>query len=154
LEELVGESQAMRHLRQQVRKLADCPCTVLICGESGVGKELVALGLHKHSARRKGPLVTVNCAAIASGLAESELFGHVKGGFSGAVREHAGYFAQADMGTLFLDELGELSQELQAKLLRAIETKSFRPVGGLGEVKADVRIIAATNRDLEKEVRE
>jgi Nif-specific regulatory protein len=153
-DELVGVSKEMTRLRQRVRQLADTPCTVLIHGESGVGKELVALGLHSHSARHAGPLVTVNCAAINGNLAESELFGHVKGAFSGAVRDHAGYFAQADMGTLFLDEIGELSLDLQAKLLRAIEYRCFRPVGAKAEVKADVRIIAATNRDLENEVRE
>ncbi len=153
-DELVGSSAAMSQVRQQVRRLADVPCTVLIFGESGVGKELVALGLHRHSRRSKGPLVIVNCAAISGGLAESELFGHVKGAFSGAVRDHPGYFSQADMGTLFLDELGELSLDLQAKLLRAIETKCFRPVGARADQRADVRIIAATNRDLEKEAQE
>jgi Nif-specific regulatory protein len=152
--ELVGSSPDLVRLRQRVRTLADGPCTVLIHGESGTGKELVALGLHGHSARHAGPLVTVNCAAINGSMAESELFGHVRGAFTGAVRDHAGYFAQADMGTLFLDEIGELSQDLQAKLLRAIEYRSFRPVGAQAEVRADVRIIAATNRDLEREVRE
>jgi Nif-specific regulatory protein len=127
---------------------------VLICGESGVGKELVALGLHRQSARGRGPLVTVNCAAISGTMAESELFGHVKGSFTGAVRDHPGYFSQADMGTLFLDELGELSLDLQAKLLRAIEMRCFRPVGARQDRRADVRIIAATNRDLEREVQE
>ena len=144
----------MSNLRQQVRRLADTPCTVLISGESGVGKELVALALHRQSARQSGPLVTVNCAAISGSLAESELFGHVRGAFSGALRDHPGFFAQADMGTLFLDELGELSLDMQAKLLRVIETKSFRPVGAVAESRVDVRIIAATNRDLEQEARE
>ncbi len=144
----------MAQLRQQIRRLADGPCTVLIFGESGVGKELVALGLHRQSSRHRGPLVTVNCAAISGTMAESELFGHMRGAFTGATRDHPGFFAQADMGTLFLDELGELSLDLQAKLLRAIETKSFRPVGARAEVRADVRIIVATNRDLEQEVRE
>ncbi len=153
-DELVGSSAVMVRLRQRVRQLAAAPCTVLIHGESGVGKELVALGLHRHSARRAGPLVTVNCAAISGTLAESELFGHVKGAFTGAVRDHAGYFAQADLGTLFLDEIAELSLDLQAKLLRAIEYHGFRPLGAAGERKADVRIVAATNRDLEREVRE
>jgi Nif-specific regulatory protein len=153
-DELVGQSQDLVRLRQRVRQLADGPCTVLIHGESGVGKELVALGLHGQSTRYAGPLVAVNCAAINGSMAESELFGHVKGAFTGAVRDHAGYFAQADMGTLFLDEIGELSLDLQAKLLRAIEYRSFRPVGATAEVKADVRIIAATNRDLDREVRD
>jgi Nif-specific regulatory protein len=153
-DQLVGSSAALGQLRDQVCRLADSPCTVLIIGESGVGKELVALALHQQSARQRGPLVTVNCAAISGTMAESELFGHVRGAFTGAVRDHPGYFAQADMGTLFLDELGELSLDMQAKLLRAMETKSFRPVGARGEMRADVRIIAATNRDLEQEVRE
>jgi Nif-specific regulatory protein len=153
-DELVGSSPAMTQLRQQVRRLAEGPLTVLIFGESGVGKELVALGLHRQSSRHKGPMVTVNCAAINGSMAESELFGHVKGAFTGAVRDHPGYFAQADMGTLFLDELGELSLDLQAKLLRAIETKCFRPVGARADQRADVRIIAATNRNLEREAQE
>jgi Nif-specific regulatory protein len=153
-EELIGGSAVMERLRQRLRQLAPAPCTVLIYGESGVGKELVAIGLHRHSTRQAGPLVTVNCAAINSTLAESELFGHVKGAFTGATRDHDGYFAQADTGTLFLDEIGELSLDLQAKLLRAIENHSFRPLGALADSKADVRIIAATNRDLEREVRE
>jgi DNA-binding NtrC family response regulator len=153
-DELIGSSPAMIQLRQQVRRLADGPATVLVFGESGVGKELVALGLHRQSQRAKGPMVTVNCAAITGTMAESELFGHVKGAFTGATRDHPGFFAQADMGTLFLDELGELSLDLQAKLLRAIETRCFRPVGARADQRADVRILAATNRDLEREVRE
>jgi Nif-specific regulatory protein len=153
-DELIGSSSVMAQLRQNVRQLGDAPCTVLIRGESGVGKELVALGLRRHSSRCDGPLVTVNCAAISGSMAESELFGHVKGSFSGAVRDHAGYFSQADMGTLFLDEIGELSLDLQSKLLRALEYRCYRPVGAEAEMKADVRIIAATNRDLEREVRE
>ncbi len=152
--ELIGSSAVIGQLRQQVQRLADSPATVLIFGESGVGKELVALGLHNHSSRAQGPLVIVNCASINSSMAESELFGHVRGAFTGATRDHPGYLAQADMGTLFLDELGELSLDLQAKLLRAIETRSFRPVGARSDQRADVRILAATNRDLEKEVRE
>jgi transcriptional regulator with GAF, ATPase, and Fis domain len=153
-DELIGSSATMTQLRQQVRRLADGPCTVMVVGESGVGKELVALGLHRHSSRCQGPLVIVNCAAISGSLAESELFGHDRGAFTGATREHAGFFAQADMGTLFLDELGELSLDMQAKLLRAIESKSFRPVGSRSDVRVDVRVIIATNRDLEKEMRE
>jgi Nif-specific regulatory protein len=152
--ELIGSSPCMRALRAQIARLADCPCTVLIVGESGVGKELVALGLHRQSRRQREPLVPVNCAAITASMPESELFGHKKGSFTGATRDHAGFFLQADMGTLFLDEIGELSLEIQAKLLRALETKKFRPVGASSEVKADVRILAATNRDLEREVRE
>jgi DNA-binding NtrC family response regulator len=153
-DDLIGSSPAMEQLRHQIRRLADGPCTVLVFGESGVGKELVALALHRQSARHRGPLVTVNCAAISGNMAESELFGHVRGAFTGATRDHPGFFAQADMGTLFLDELGELSPDMQAKLLRAIETKNFRPVGARADARADVRILAATNRDLEQEVRE
>jgi DNA-binding NtrC family response regulator len=151
---LVGSSPALEQLRHQIRRLADSPCTVLVSGESGVGKELVALALHRQSARHRGPLITVNCAAISGNMAESELFGHVRGSFTGATRDHPGFFAQADMGTLFLDELGELSLDMQAKLLRAIETKRFRPVGARADVLADVRILAATNRDLGQEVQE
>jgi transcriptional regulator with PAS, ATPase and Fis domain len=144
----------MEQVRHQIRRLSDGPCTVLVFGESGVGKELVALALHRQSARHRGPLITVNCAAISGNMAESELFGHVRGAFTGATRDHPGFFAQADMGTLFLDELGELSLDMQAKLLRAIETKKFRPVGARADVRADVRILVATNRDLEQEIRE
>ncbi len=150
-QELVGDSAPMRQLRQQLRRLADRPKVVLISGESGSGKELVALALHRASARREGPLVAVNCASITSSLPESELFGHVKGSFTGAVDDHAGFFQQADMGTLFLDEIGELSEVCQAKLLRVLEAGCFRPVGAQKELTADVRILAATNRDLKRE---
>ncbi len=149
---LIGDSPAMVKLRETIARLAPGPGNVLIVGESGVGKELVALGLHRQSPRRDAPLVTVNCAAITPNLMESELFGHMKGAFSGADRTHPGFFEQADEGTLFLDEIGELSLECQAKLLRVLEGKGFRPVGGTGDIRVDVRIIAATNRDLEQEV--
>ena len=151
-DELVGTSKGMRSLRERIAKLAPRPFPVLIVGESGVGKELVALALHRQSPRREGPLVSVNCAAIAPSLLESELFGHCRGAFSGADRDHAGYFQQADEGTLFLDEVGELSPECQAKLLRVIEGKGFRPVGAEAEIQVDVRILAATHRDLDREV--
>jgi len=149
---IIGESPAMAKLRETIARVAPGPGNVLIVGESGVGKELVALGLHRESPRRDGPLVTVNCAAISPTLLESELFGHVKGAFSGADRTHPGLFEQADEGTLFLDEIGELSPECQAKLLRVLDGKGFRPVGGTADIRVDVRIIAATNRDLEHEV--
>jgi Nif-specific regulatory protein len=149
---LVGDSAPLAKLRETTARLAPGPSTVLVFGESGVGKELVALALHRGSSRRDGPLVTVNCAAIAPTLMESELFGHVKGAFSGADRNHPGFFEQADEGTVFLDEIGELSPECQAKLLRVLEGKGFRPVGGTSDVRVDVRIVAATNRDLEREV--
>jgi DNA-binding NtrC family response regulator len=153
-DQLVGSSPAMENLRQRIRRLAPRPTTVLVVGESGVGKELVALALHRLSPRQDGPLVGVNCAAITPTLLESELFGHRKGAFSGADRDHPGLFQQADEGTLFLDEIGELSLEFQAKLLRVMETKVFRPVGGTAEVEVDVRIVAATHRDLERDLRE
>jgi Nif-specific regulatory protein len=151
---LIGDSPAMAKLRETIARVAPGPANVLVVGESGVGKELVALGLHRESPRCDGPLVIVNCAAIAPTLMESELFGHVKGAFSGADRPHPGFFEQADEGTVFLDEIGELSPECQAKLLRVLEGKGFRPVGGTADVRVDVRIIAATNRDLEREVEE
>jgi two-component system response regulator HydG len=151
---LLGDSPPMAKLREAIARLAPGPATVLVVGESGVGKELVALALHRESSRRDGPLVTVNCAAIAPSLMESELFGHVKGAFSGAIDNHPGFFEQADEGTVFLDEIGELSPECQAKLLRVLEGKGFRPVGGTADVRVDVRIVAATNRDLEREVEE
>jgi Nif-specific regulatory protein len=152
-EQLLGSSPAMAALRQTIARLAGKPCTVLITGESGVGKELVALALHRQSPRRQGPLVAVNCAAIAPGLLESELFGHRRGSFTGSCGDHPGYFEQADDGTLFLDEIGELSLECQAKLLRVLEQKRFRPIGATADVQVDVRVVAATHRDLEQLVR-
>ncbi|OWK45182.1 sigma 54-interacting transcriptional regulator [Fimbriiglobus ruber] len=152
-DELIGDSAAIMNLRQTIARAAPQPVTVLIHGESGAGKELVAQALHRNGPRGHGPLVVVNCAAIAPTLLEAELFGYRKGAFSGADRDHPGLFEQADDGTLFLDEVGELSLESQAKLLRAIEGNSFRPVGGTRDVKVDVRVVAATHRDLEEEVR-
>ncbi len=152
-DELIGDSNAMMNLRQQIAKAAPLPFTVLIHGESGSGKELVAQALHRQSNRAGGPFVVVNCAAIAPTLLEAELFGYRKGAFSGADRDHPGLFEQADEGTLFLDEVGELSLECQAKLLRVIEGKPFRPVGGTKDIKVDVRVVAATHRDLDHEVK-
>ncbi|MCZ2344356.1 MAG: sigma 54-interacting transcriptional regulator [Bacteroidales bacterium] len=152
-DELIGDSSAVMTLRGQIARAAPQPFTVLIHGESGSGKELVAQALHHHSTRAEGPLVVVNCAAIAPTLLEAELFGYRKGAFSGADRDHPGLFEQADDGTLFLDEVGELSLECQAKLLRVIEAKAFRPVGSVKDVKVDVRVIAATHRDLDAEVK-
>ncbi len=152
-DQLVGNSLPLRQLREQIARVADYSCGVLITGESGVGKELVALALHQQSRRQSGPLVAVNCAAITSTMPEAELFGHEKDAFTGASRERQGYFQQADDGTLFLDEIGELSTECQAKLLRVLETKSFRPLGqDRGEIQVNVRVVAATNRDLKQEV--
>jgi len=153
-DELVGASPAMQLLRQLIGRAAARSSTVLIRGESGVGKELVALALHRQSARHAGPLVVVNCAAIVATMPEAELFGHTKGAFTGADRDRPGLFQQADEGTLFLDEVGELPADCQAKLLRVIEGQGFRPVGATAERRVDVRIIAATNRDLEEEVRQ
>ncbi len=154
--DLIGDSQVMQDIRHQLDCLAAKPYTVRIVGESGVGKELVAQALHKRSDRRDGPFVAVNCAAIVGSMAESLLFGHIKGAFTGAVKDHPGYFQQADLGTLFLDEVGELPLELQSKLLRAINEQTLRtihPVGASEPVKVDVRIITATNRNLDEEVR-
>lgn len=149
---LVGDSQAMVRLRGLIGRAARSNATVLIHGETGVGKELVALALHQQSHRPHGPFVVANCAAVAESLFESEFFGHVRGAFTGAAGQRLGLFQQADDGTLFLDEVGEVPIESQATLLRAIEYKCFRPVGAEQEARADVRIIAATNRDLAKEV--
>jgi len=151
-DELIGDSPAMVQLRERISRLADGPSTLLIGGESGVGKELVAQGLHRRSRRAGGPLVTVNCAAITASMPESELFGHVKEAFTGAVSFHDGFFLRADGGTLLLDEICELSLEVQAMLLRVLETGKFRPVGGNVEVKANVRIIATTRYNLQRPV--
>ena len=151
-DELIGSSPAMQQLRDRIARTAARPATVLIRGESGVGKELVALALHRQGPRHDAPLVVVNCAALAPTLLEAELFGHRKGAFTGGDRDRPGLFEQADEGTLFLDEVGELSPACQAKLLRVIEGKGFRPVGATADVQVDVRILAATHRDLERKV--
>jgi DNA-binding NtrC family response regulator len=148
---LVGPSPAIAELRRFLRRVARSDATVLISGETGSGKECAALLLHRASARAAGPLVAVNCAAIPDPLLESELFGHARGAFSGAVRDHPGKMALADGGTLFLDEVGELSPAGQAKLLRAVETSEIHPVGARAARRLDIRIIAATNRDLAAE---
>jgi DNA-binding NtrC family response regulator len=151
---MVGSSPAMEKVFQVVRKVADTEATVLITGESGTGKELVARSIHGLSSRRNGPFVAINCAAIPRDLLESELFGHIKGAFTGAVRDKTGRFALADGGTLFLDEVGELPLELQPKLLRALQERVIEPVGGTKELKLDVRVLAATNLDIEKAISE
>ncbi len=145
---LVGESPAMRTIYDMVARVADSPSTVLITGESGTGKELIAKALHRGSARRDKPLIKVNCAAIPKDLVESELFGYEKGAFTGAVGSKPGRFELADGGTLFLDEIGEIPVEIQVKLLRALQESEFERVGGIKTLKVDVRLIAATNRDL------
>jgi len=154
LQHMVGASEAMRSLHEFVEKVADSDSTVLIHGESGTGKELVARMLHFNSLRRDRPLVPVNCGAIPENLLESELFGHEKGAFTGAVTTRMGRFELAHGGTLFLDEVGEMSPTLQVKLLRALQERAFERVGGTKTVRVDVRIIAATNQDLEQAVLE
>ncbi|WP_145361014.1 sigma 54-interacting transcriptional regulator [Alienimonas californiensis] len=150
--EMIGESGPTRSLREDVRRIAPTDATVLIRGESGVGKELVARALHRHSRRASGPLVTMNCAALSESLLESELFGHEKGAFTGATARTVGKFEAADGGTLFLDEVGEMSPAIQAKFLRALEGHAFERVGGREPIRCDVRVVAATNRDLEAAV--
>ena len=149
---MVGESRAMVALRGQIRSLADAGDTVLVHGETGVGKELVARALHEASRRRKAPFLVVNCAAMPETLLESELFGHAKGAFSGAAAAKEGLFRSASGGTLFLDEIGELPLTMQAKLLRVLQERKVRPVGETQERPVDVRVVAATNRDLGAEV--
>jgi len=152
-EEIVGGSPALVEVLQQVERIAPTDATALILGETGTGKELIARAIHDRSRRKNRPLVKVNCGAISAGLVESELFGHVKGAFTGAIGQRIGRFELADGGTLFLDEVGELPLETQVKLLRVLQEGEFEPVGGSRTLKVDVRIIAATNRDLEVEVR-
>ncbi|HJZ83929.1 MAG TPA: sigma-54 dependent transcriptional regulator, partial [Polyangia bacterium] len=152
LDRLVGKSAAMARVFDLVRKVAAAKTNVLITGESGTGKELVARALHQIGSRPDGPFVAVNCGAIPEALLESELFGHLRGAFTGADRDHPGLFVAASSGTLFLDEIGELPMALQVKLLRALQERSVRPVGGSTEREVDVRVVAASNRDLEGEV--
>ncbi|OGT97450.1 MAG: Fis family transcriptional regulator [Geobacteraceae bacterium GWC2_48_7] len=152
LRTIVGSSPAMEKVFQIVRKVADTEASVLITGESGTGKELVARSIHAHSSRKNGSFIAINCAAIPRDLLESELFGHVKGAFTGAIKDKTGKFQLADGGTLFLDEVGELPVELQPKLLRALQEKVVEPVGGTKPQKLDVRILSATNLDIEKAI--
>lgn len=153
-DELIGSSQVMTRLKAKIERVGHANGSVLIRGESGSGKELVARAVHRSSQRARRPMLTVNCAAIPSELIESQLFGHKKGAFTGADRDHIGWFQQSHTGTLFLDEIGELTLEGQAKLLRILEGHPFLPVGATEEVLVDVRVIAATNRDLAEFVRE
>lgn len=152
-EEMVGSSPALLHTLQQVESVAATDATVLVYGETGTGKELIVRALHNHSTRKDRPLVKVNCGAISAGLVESELFGHVKGAFTGALERRVGRFELAHGGTIFLDEVGELPLEAQVKLLRVLQEQEFEPVGSSRTVRVDVRIIAATNRNLEDAVR-
>jgi len=153
-EELVGEAPAMQQLRETIAKTGPTPATVLIVGESGTGKELVARAIHAASPRSDKPLVQVNCAAIPDELIESELFGHEKGSFTGAVRKQVGKFVAADGGTIFLDEIGDMSPRTQAKVLRVLQNGEVEPVGASNPSTVDVRVVAATHRDLEKEIAE
>jgi DNA-binding NtrC family response regulator len=152
-EALIGESAALRRVREQIAQVASTDSTVLIQGETGTGKELVARAIHEQSARRERPLIKINCAALPRELVESELFGHEKGAFTGAIQLRRGRFELADGGTLFLDEVGELPLETQPKLLRVLQEREFERVGGARSLRADVRVVAATNRDLHAEVR-
>jgi transcriptional regulator with GAF, ATPase, and Fis domain len=150
--DLVGDSEAMRLVHARIRKIAPAECTVLISGETGTGKEVVARAIHQNSGRARRPFVAINCAALTEPLLESELFGHEKGAFTGAVTLKKGKFEVADGGTVFLDEVGELALGLQSKLLRVLQQHEFERVGGTRNIKVDVRVIAATNRDLPADV--
>ena len=151
---IIGKSKAMREVFDKIRKVAPTSATILLEGESGTGKELVAKSIHFNSPRREKPFVAVNCSALAESLLESELFGHEKGAFTGAISMRKGRFELADGGTLFLDEIGELSPSLQVKLLRVLQEKIFERVGGMRSISVDIRFIAATNKDLKTEVAE
>jgi two-component system, NtrC family, response regulator PilR len=153
-EGVIGKNGGIEKIYQLIRKVATSNTNILISGESGTGKELVARAIHLNGPRKDKPFVAVNCGAIPESLIESELFGHVRGAFTGAVADHTGLFKQADQGTIFLDEVGELPLHLQVKLLRVLQDKSFTPVGGSKPLKVDVRVISATNRDLRKELEE
>src|SRR5688572_7531704 len=154
LDQIVGQSKLMKDVYAKIQRAAMVDSTVLILGESGTGKELVAQALHHNSPRKKGPFVAVNCAAVPATLVESELFGHVKGAFTGATDRRVGRFEQADGGTLFIDEIGDFELGLQAKLLRVLETLTLTPVGGYEDKKVNVRVLAATSRDIIKMVSE
>ena len=152
--QMIGESAAITHVREIINKVAPTEARVLITGQNGTGKEVVAHMIHEQSARANGPMVEVNCAAIPSELIESELFGHMKGSFTGAVKDRAGKFEQADGGTLFLDEIGDMSLAAQTKVLRALQESEITRVGSDKAIKVNVRVLAATNKDLAKEIAE
>ena len=154
IEPIVGESEAIVRVRQLIDKVAQSEARVLITGENGTGKELVARWLHCKSSRADAPFVEVNCAAIPSELIESELFGHERGAFTSAIKQRKGKFEQADGGTLFMDEIGDMSLSAQAKVLRALQERKISRVGSDRDIEVDVRVIAATNKNLEKEIRE
>ncbi|MBP7174272.1 MAG: sigma-54-dependent Fis family transcriptional regulator [Cloacibacterium sp.] len=150
--QMIGESSALKKIQDMIDKVAPSDARVLITGPNGAGKELVAHAIHAQSERSKGPMVEVNCAAIPSELIESELFGHVKGSFTGAIKDKQGKFELANGGTIFLDEIGDMSLVAQAKVLRALQESRVSPVGSDKEIKVDVRVIAATNKNLQKEI--
>ena len=150
--DIISQSPAFKPVLKKIQQVASTLSTVLITGESGTGKELVARAIHRLSTRNNRPMIKVNCAALPPNLIESELFGHVKGAFTGALNNKIGKFELADGGTLFLDEIGEMPIELQAKILRALQEGEIEKVGGQGHINVDVRIIAATNKNLEKEI--
>ena len=152
--EMIGDSEPINHIKQIIEKVAPTDARVLITGPNGTGKELVAHWLHEKSERAGNPFIEVNCAAIPSELIESELFGHVKGAFTSAVKDRAGKFEAADKGTIFLDEIGDMSLPAQAKVLRALQENMIQRVGAEKDIKVDVRVIAATNKDLKKEIAE
>lgn len=151
---LLGQCKEMRRVEEQIRRVAPTHASVLISGESGTGKEKIAQALYRLSLRKDAPFIAVNCGAMSPQLIESELFGHERGSFTGAVRDHSGHFERADGGTLFLDEITEMPAELQVKLLRVLEAGRFLRVGGTREITVNVRIIAATNRDTQQAVEE
>ncbi|WP_298904157.1 sigma-54 dependent transcriptional regulator [uncultured Psychroserpens sp.] len=152
--EMIGDSDAISHIKEMIEKVSATDARVLITGPNGTGKELVAHWLHQKSERSKGPLIEVNCAAIPSELIESELFGHVKGAFTSAVKDRAGKFEAANGGTIFLDEIGDMSLSAQAKVLRALQENKIQRVGNDKDIKVDVRVVAATNKDLKTEISE
>ena len=154
LGKIIGKSEAMRRVFQMIERVAPTPSTILITGESGTGKELVAQAVHEKSDVSSGPFIPINCGAIPENLIESELFGHKKGAFTGAVGDKQGMFAAASGGTIFLDEIGELPLQTQVNFLRVLQEKKVKPVGSAREVPVDCRIIAATNRDLREEIAE
>ena len=151
---MIGNSEAINHIKTMIEKVAPTDARVLITGPNGTGKELVAHQLHEKSERCNAPIIEVNCAAIPSELIESELFGHVKGAFTSAVKDRAGKFEAAHKGTIFLDEIGDMSLPAQAKVLRALQENLIQRVGADKDIKVDVRVIAATNKDLKKEIEE
>ena len=151
-QEMIGGSTPIGHLKEMIEKVAPTQASVLITGPNGSGKELVAQGIYQQSARSMMPFVEVNCAAIPSELIDSELFGHKKGSFTSAIRDHKGKFEQADGGTIFLDEIGDMSLAAQAKVLRVLQERKLTPVGGDKEITVDVRVIAATNKNLQEEI--